>query len=91
MNTQEGTQGGPALQRKVTLYTKDDCGLCEKAEDALWRLHEEYDFEFEIVDIERDEDTFKRYWDRVPVVAVDEEEVAAGPVDEQRLRALIGS
>lgn len=75
---------------KVTLYTKSECGLCEDAERLLRKLQKTARFELEIVDIEGDEEVYRRYWDRIPVVKVEDEEVGA-PIDEMRLRALIAA
>jgi glutaredoxin len=74
---------------KVTLYTRKDCGLCQRAEEAILRLHGKKRFDLELVDIERDQAAFDRYWDRIPVVEVDGKEVAGAPLDERRLRALL--
>ena len=77
------------VEVKVTLFTKVDCGLCLEAEAALRRLRRRIPFDLELVDIDSDEALFRRYWDRVPVMAVDGTEVAAAPLDERRLRVLL--
>ncbi|MBI2912420.1 MAG: glutaredoxin family protein [Chloroflexi bacterium] len=74
---------------KVTLYTKEECGLCREAEELLRRLARKIRFDLELVDIEGHPDLHSRYWDRVPVVAVEGKEVAAAPLDEGRLRAVL--
>jgi len=74
---------------RVTLYSKDDCGLCRKAEAMLRRLQKKSSFELEIVDIENDRSLFDEYWIRIPVIAMDGEEVAAAPLDEKRLEQLL--
>lgn len=74
---------------KVTLFTKKDCGLCRQAEHVIARLRRKRQFDLELVDIEQDRSVFDRYWDRIPVVAVDGKEVAEAPLDERRLRALL--
>jgi glutaredoxin len=63
----------------VTLYSQTDCGLCAEAAGMLRKLQREIRFSLEVVDIESDKGLFDRYWDRVPVVAVDGKEVAARP------------
>ncbi len=74
---------------KLILYTRDECGLCREAEEVLRRLGRKIQFELEVVEIEGDPELRGRYWDRVPVVAVEGKEVAAAPIDEGRLRAAL--
>ena len=74
---------------KVTLYTKKDCGLCEKAERTIRAVQKTTELDLEIVDVEGDATAYGRYWDRVPVVMVEGKEVAAAPMDEARLRAVL--
>jgi glutaredoxin len=73
----------------VILYTKKDCGLCEKAESAIREVQKTIEFDLEIVDIEGDAAAYDRYWDRIPVIVVEGKEVAAAPIDEARLRAAL--
>jgi hypothetical protein len=57
----------------------------------LRKLRREIRFTLEVVDIESDDGLFDRYWDKVPVVAVDGKEVAGAPIDPRRLRAALAS
>lgn len=75
----------------MTLYTKQDCGLCERAERALERIRKSLNFELEIVDIEGEEAAYRSYWARVPVVAVEGKEVAEAPIDEVELEAALAA
>ncbi len=74
---------------RVTLYTKADCGLCEEAASMLRRLQKQWRFEIEYVDIEADAGATERYGSRIPVIAVDGEEVAAAPLEEKQLAAIL--
>ena len=74
---------------RVTLYTKADCGLCEEAASMLRRLRKQTRFELEYVNIEADAGANERYGSRIPVIAVDGEEVAAAPLDEKQLAAIL--
>jgi glutaredoxin len=76
---------------KVTLLSTADCGLCRKAEAMLRRLQKVIRFDLDLVDIGADDELFRKYWDRVPVVLADGVEVAAAPVDEKRLAAALGA
>ena len=73
----------------VTLYSKKDCGLCEKAERMIRSIQQEIDLDLSIVDIEGDAGAYGDYRDRIPVVEVEGKEVAAAPIDEARLRAAL--
>ena len=71
--------------RRITLYGRPDCHLCDDAQAVLDRVGEPYD----VVDIESDDELFKRYLERIPVVVVDGEEVFEFFVDESTLRRLL--
>ena len=70
--------------RTVTLYTRAGCHLCEEAERALGTL--DVPFHLDRVDIDSDDELFKRYLERIPVVAVDGEELFDFEVDVAALR-----
>ena len=70
----------------VTLYARPGCHLCDEARDVLLRVREDRPFELLEVDIERDDELFKRYLERIPVVCLDGEELFDFEVDEAALR-----
>jgi glutaredoxin len=72
--------------RTVTLYGRPDCHLCDDARAALERVRATHPFSLVDVDIEADDGLFKRYLERIPVVALDGEELFEFFVDEERLR-----
>jgi glutaredoxin len=67
---------------RLVLYGRDGCHLCDDARDVLLAVGEP----FEEVDIETDDDLFKRYLERIPVVTVDGEEAFELFVEPQALR-----
>ena len=71
---------------RVTLYTRPGCHLCDEARAVLLRVREELPFSLHEVDIERDDELFKRYLERIPVVCLDGEELFEYHVDEATLR-----
>ncbi len=73
----------------VTLYGKADCHLCDDAREALERVRRQVDFELIERDIEADEGLLRSYFERIPVVAVDDQEVFEYFVDEQELLRLL--
>ena len=72
--------------RTVTLYGRDGCHLCDDARAALERVRATHPFRLEEVDIEADDDLHARYLERIPVVALDGEELFQYFVDEEALR-----
>jgi glutaredoxin len=67
---------------RLVLYSRPGCHLCDDARIILQRIGEPFDE----VDIESDDDLHKRYLERIPVVALDGEELYDFFVDEQDLR-----
>ena len=67
--------------RRVTLYTRAGCCLCDDAREALARVRDRRPFALEEVDIESDDALHRRYLERIPVVAVDGEETFELEVD----------
>ena len=71
----------------VILYSRPGCHLCEEARAMLERAG----VAFEELDIESDDDLFRRYLERIPVIAVDGEEAFELDVDERALRTRLGT
>lgn len=74
-----------AFVRRVTLYTRAGCHLCERAEAQVRRLAPHA----EVVDVDSDPELAERYGVRVPVVEVDGAEVAELEVDPAALRGAL--
>jgi len=70
----------------VTLYGRPGCHLCDDARAVLQRIRAECPFVLREVDIESDDALFRAYLERIPVVALDGEEVYDYRVDEADLR-----
>jgi glutaredoxin len=73
--------------RTVTLYGRPGCHLCDDARAVLERLRAQRPFELREVDIESDDELHARYLERIPVVALDGEELFDFFVDEAQLAA----
>ena len=69
--------------RRITLYGRPGCHLCDDARDVLVRVGEP----FEEVDIDGDDELLKRYLERIPVVAVDGVDAFDLFVEEEAVRA----
>ena len=72
--------------RTVTLYGRPGCHLCDDARAALRQIQAARPFVLQEVDIETDDRLFKRYLERIPVIALDGEELFDLFVDEEALR-----
>jgi glutathione S-transferase len=75
----------------VTLYGSPECHLCEQARSVLLRVRADHDFELVEYDITREDDLHRAYLERIPVVALDGEELFEFFVSEQELRARLAS
>jgi glutaredoxin len=69
----------------VTLYTRPGCHLCDDARAALQRLRARLPFTLQEVDITTDDALHRRYLERIPVIALDGEELFDFFVDEPAL------
>ena len=68
------------------MYTHAHCHLCEQALDVLRRIQSEHRFDLREVDIMADDALLRAYFERVPVVALDGEELCEYVVDERMVR-----
>lgn len=84
-----GADGGGGTPR-VTVYVHAACHLCELALERLGELAPAWGFAVEAVDIHSDERLLRAYFERVPVVAVDGEEVCELHLDETALAGRLG-
>jgi len=75
----------------ITVYSKPGCHLCEEAMSSLRALAPEFGFSLRELDITCDEATHRAYFDRIPVVFLDGEELCehflAEPVLRERLES----
>ena len=65
----------------VTLYGRPGCCLCDEARDRLERLRASRRFELQEVDITADDALHRRFLERIPVVALDGEEIYDYEID----------
>jgi glutaredoxin len=82
---------GAADVPRITVYSKPECHLCVEAMEVLQRLRSELGFELQEVDITTDEQLHRAYFERIPVVLVDGEELSEYFVQEAALRERLES
>jgi len=73
----------------VVLYARDGCHLCEEARRVIEDVRRTVPFTFAEVDIETDDALVRDYGIRIPVVAVDGEELFEISIDPAALRAAV--
>lgn len=74
----------------VTLYTKNDCHLCEQAKADLEALKDKYPHRLVEVDVESDTSLKKAYGEKVPVIEAGPYRLSA-PFDRQKLMMTLGA
>jgi glutaredoxin len=72
---------------EVILYSRPGCHLCDEARAMLERAGAA----FTERDIEADDGLFRRYLERIPVIAIDGEEAFELVIDEGSLKARLGT
>lgn len=77
------------MSSRVTLISRPGCHLCATAHDVVATVTGQVGTGFDEWDITADPQLHERYWDKIPVVLVDGEELARYRVDPQVLRAAL--
>jgi glutaredoxin len=79
-------RGATASGAVVELFGRPGCCLCDEAREVLDRLREELCFELVELDITADEAVHRAYFERIPVIRCNGEELFDFHVDEAVLR-----
>jgi glutaredoxin len=74
----------------ITLFGKPGCHLCEEARETVERVRAEHPFELVEVDVSLDARLQRRYGERIPVLALDGEELFEFHVDADALLGRLG-
>ena len=75
--------------RTLTLYSRPGCHLCDDALAVLERVRADVPFDLRRVNIEDDDALLRAYLERIPVVALDGEELFEFFVDEDSLERVL--
>lgn len=78
-------------QARVTLIGKPGCHLCDDARAVIASVCSETGDTWQERSIEDDPVLFDEYWERIPVILVDERPHDFWRVDPQRLRAALAA
>jgi glutaredoxin len=72
--------------RTVTLISKDDCSLCDKALNDLTQLQLEIPFHISVRKISPGTEEYDRYKEKIPVILIDGSEICHFRVDAATIR-----
>ena len=75
----------------ITVYSTPECHLCKEAVATLRAIQPELGFELADVDITGDEQLHRAYFERIPVVLLDGEELCEYFVEEAVVRERLES
>ena len=77
------------MSRKITIYSKPDCHLCDVAKDVVDRCRQKVDFALDVIDISQNPELLERYRNDIPVILLDGKEIARHFVRERQLLELL--
>jgi glutaredoxin len=77
------------MKHQVTIYSKPDCHLCDRAKDVVECCKGKVDFTLEVVDISQNPELLERYRNDIPVILLDGSEIARHFVRERKLLELL--
>ncbi len=78
------------MPHRILLYDKPGCHLCEIAHQLLLGLRREFELTIVEQDISQDPSLYEKYWDKIPVIVVDDHTVLAAPIRVAEVRAALG-
>ena len=81
----------PPAAGEVVVYSKPDCHLCGEAMVTLRRLQHELGFALRELDITAQEALHRAYFERIPVIVVNGQELCEYLVDEALVRERLES
>ncbi|MGE0386901.1 MAG: glutaredoxin family protein [Gammaproteobacteria bacterium] len=81
----------PAPVRRLTLYSRPWCELCEQMEAALRRISAQCPFVLEVVDVDSDPESARRWGRDVPVLLAGEQELCRHRLDRAVVDAWLRS
>lgn len=76
---------------EIVVYSRPDCHLCAEAMTRLRTLQAELGFDLRELDIDRNPELQRAYFERIPVIALDGEELFDYFLDEPALRERLES
>jgi len=60
------------MNRRLTLYSRRDCCLCEEMKTVIWQVASRVDLQLKEIDVDTSPELQERYGQEVPVLFIDE-------------------
>jgi len=79
------------MRATLTLYSRLYCHLCETMQLQLQQLSEEWQFELEVIDIDRNPELKQRYNEFVPVLNLGKREICFYQLDKDALQRALAT
>ena len=76
---------------EITIYSKPDCCLCERAKKRLQRLQRLHQFALREVNILEDPSAFEKFLEEIPVIFVNGKKAFKYRLDEKQLVRMLQS
>lgn len=73
-------------QRILTLYTRQQCHLCEQAMQVIMELKNDYSFTIEEIDIDQSDELTEKYGLMIPVLLINGKQAAYGQINKNIIR-----
>lgn len=77
--------------KKVTVYSRTGCHLCESAIEQIESVKSELNFKLEIKLIDNNPELEKQYGEQIPVILIDDQPHDYWRVDIERFKAAINN
>nr|WP_088104665.1 glutaredoxin family protein [Halalkalibacter urbisdiaboli] len=70
----------------MTIYSKENCPLCDKGVRIVEELKKDFLFEYDVIDIYKDDDLLEKYQVMIPVVVIGDVEIDFGQLSKEKIR-----
>lgn len=72
--------------KQVVFYSKENCSLCDKGLSVIKEIQQDVPFDYEVVDIYKDDRLLELYQIMIPVVKIDDKVVSYGILEKEVIR-----
>ena len=77
--------------KKMILYSKPDCHLCDEMKNVIANIKRESEFDFEEINIEFNETLLDKYKEKIPVLMLNGRMIAKYRISKEKLFQILKS